>query len=494
MGQSHSMGARAARALIWQYGSTFGGRILSLVAVALLARLLTPADFGLLGFALIVTGFLDVVRDFGLSQGLVISKDPDEDAVANTVFRWGLLISSGLWIVAIAIGPLAAGYFDEPRVAPIMAVLGSTFLIRALSLTHYALAQKRLEFRSRTIAELVNTGGRGLAGVVMALIGFGVWALVLSYVVGAILFTITLWLTVGWRPRWGGATVPVRGLLVFGGTLTLVDIAAAVLYSVDGIVIGRMIGQDALGLYSIGLRLPELIVLNLSVSLGVVLFPAFAGVPREQLGDAFLKALRFTLMLALPLGVGLVVMAEPVTLALFGDKWLGSVGAMQVLCAYAFFYAMGIPAGTVYKAIGRANLLLKLAIPQVVLVIAFSIPMAQYGIEAVASVVAGVTALFFVVGLIIVPHMIPVRYVDLWRATRANLFAGLVTAVVLLAIQLPLDMPWVEVLLAIVLGGAAYFGTMWLVARDQLQYVASKVAPGRFGAPDDEPAEVPVSS
>lgn len=489
MSERHSMGARAARALLWQYGSTLGGRILSLVAVAILARLLTPEDFGLLGFALVVTGFLDVVRDFGLSQGLVISKDPDQDAVANTVFRGGLVVATALWGITIAISPLAVNYFHEPRVAAILIVLGAVFPIKALSLTHYALAQKRMEFRSRTIAELVNTGSRGLAGVVMALLGLGVWALVLSYVVGAALFTITLWMVVKWRPRLGGATVPVRGLLVFGGVLTMVDIAAAVLYSVDAIVIGRMIGQEALGLYTIGLRIPELVVLNLCVALAGVLFPAFAGVPVGELGRAFLIALRFTVLIAVPLAVGLVVMAGPVTVALFGEKWLGSVDTMRILCGYAFFYAVGIPAGTVYKAIGRAGLLLKLAVPQVVLVIAGSIPLARYGIEAVAAVVAGVTGLFFLIGLVIVPHMIPVTYGEMWRSCRASVIAGAVTAAALFGIERALDVPWLEVGLAVVVGGTVYFGTMWIIARDQLMYVARKVAPGKFSS-GDQPVEV----
>jgi PST family polysaccharide transporter len=473
------MGTRAARALIWQYGSTFGGRILSLVAVAVLARLLEPGDFGLVALALIFTALLEVLRDFGLSQALVIAKHEDDDAVANTVFRWGVMIGAGIWLVTIALSPFAAAFFDNPEVQPVLIVLGSAFLLRALGLTHYAIAQKRLDFRSRTVAELVNTTGRGVAGIVLALLGFGAWALVLGYVVGAALFVVSLWLLVHWRPRLRGATVPVRSLLAFGGILTLVDVLAAILYSTDGVVIGRLIGQDELGLYTLGLRLPELIILNLSVSLGSVLFPAFAGIAVEELGRAFLLALRFTLLLALPLAIGLAVMAEPVTFALFGEKWAGSVDVMRVLCIYAFFYAMGIPAGTVYKAIGRAGLLLQLAWPQVVLVIALSIPMAEHGIEAVAAVVAGVTLLFFLVGLVIVPRMIPVRYGEMWEASRASILAGAVTAAVLLGIERALDVPWLEVLLALGAGGAVYFGTMWLIARDQMRYIVRKVAPGR---------------
>ncbi|MFN8108248.1 MAG: lipopolysaccharide biosynthesis protein [Thermoleophilia bacterium] len=331
MSEHRSLGARAARALIWQYGSTFGGRLMSLAVVAILARLLSPNDFGLVALATMFTALLDVVRDLGLGQALVIAKHEDDDAVANTVFRWGMLIGFCIWGLTIAISPLVAAFFHKPAVTPILIVLGTVFPLRALSLTHYSIAQKQLDFRSRTIAELINTGGRGVVGVALAFMGFGAWSLVLSFVAGTAMFTVALWVLVKWRPRWHAATVPVKSLLMFGGVLTMVDILAAVLYSVDVFVIGKMIGQEQLGLYSMATRLPELVVLNLSMSLGLVLFPAFAGLRVNELSGAFLKALRFTMFLSLPLAVGLVTLATPVTELLFGHKWLAPVDSMRVL-------------------------------------------------------------------------------------------------------------------------------------------------------------------
>jgi PST family polysaccharide transporter len=471
-----SIGTRAAHALIWNYGSTIGGRILSLVAVAILARILSPRDFGLVALALIFTGLLDIVRDFGLSQALVVTKE-EVGAAANTVFRWGILIGAGGWLTVVLVAPLAARFFEEPEVTPLLTVLGASFFLKSLGLTHYALAQRDLDFRSRTLAELSNTGGRGLAGIVLAVLGFGAWSLVLGFLIGLVAMTVVLWWQVRWRPSLRGPTVPVRGMFAFGGILTLVDILAAVIYSTDGIVIGKMIGADELGLYSLGLRLPELIILNLSISLSVVLFPAFAGVARERLGYAFLQAFRFSLMLSLPLAVGLVVLADPVVMALFGPQWEGSVGPMQVLVLYALFYALGIPAGTVYKALGNAVLLLKLAVPQVVLIVTSAILAAPYGIVAVAACTAGVTVLFFLIGLVIVPHMIPVTYRELLSVSRAPVLASAATGLLLLALERGVDMPWVEVLAGLVGGGAVYLGLMWKLDEDLLRYILGKFVP-----------------
>jgi PST family polysaccharide transporter len=477
-----SIGTRAAHALVWTYGSTIGGRLLSLVAVAILARILDPRDFGLVALALIFTGLLDIVRDFGLSQALVVTHE-EINAAANTVFRWGVLIGLCGWGVAILLAPLAARFFDEPEVTPLLTVLGASFFLKSLGLTHYALAQRALNFRARTISELSNTAGRGLAGIALAVAGFGAWSLVLAYLLGLVCFAVVLWWQVPWRPSLRGATVPVRGMFAFGGILTLVDILAAVIYSTDGVVIGKMIGADELGLYSLGLRLPELIILNLSISLSVVLFPAFAGVARERLGYAFLQAFRFSLMLSLPLAVGLIVLADPVVMALFGPKWEGSVGPMQVLVLYALFYALGIPAGTVYKALGNAMLLLKLAVPQVALIVVSAVYAAQYGIVAVAACTAGVTILFFLIGLLIVPHMIPVSYRELARVSRAPLAASAITGVLLFAMQYALDAPWIEVIVGLVAGGLVYLGLMWKFDEDLLRYILGKFVPRFRQAP-----------
>ena len=175
-----SLGARTLRGTAWAYGSYIGGQVLVLVSTAILARLLSPADFGLVALALVFILLLDTISDLGLSPALVISTEEELRERANTVFGSTIVLGLVLAALTAALAPLAAAFFDQPDLAPLLAVLGLTFVLRSLGATHYALAQKRLDFRPRTVAEVTGVCARGAIGIALALAGFGPWSLVVG--------------------------------------------------------------------------------------------------------------------------------------------------------------------------------------------------------------------------------------------------------------------------------------------------------------------------
>jgi PST family polysaccharide transporter len=150
--------------MAWAYGSYAGGRVLVLVATAILARLLTPDDFGLVALALTFTGFLDMLKDFGVAEALVVTDEEEVEDKAETAFV--IMQFGGLFVfgVTVLLGPVAAGFYDEPELRWMLPALGLTFVLRSLGATHYALAQKRLDFRARTVAEMADVVGARLHG------------------------------------------------------------------------------------------------------------------------------------------------------------------------------------------------------------------------------------------------------------------------------------------------------------------------------------------
>ena len=344
--KQHSIGTRTLRGVLWGYGSFTGGRALSLIATAILARVLVPEDFGLVAIALTFLALLDGATDFGLSQALITQDDDVVEERAETVFvssvALGLLASA----VIAALGPLAASFFDEPDLAAIAPVLGLNFFLRSLGSTHYAIAQRDLDFRTRTIAEFAEVFIRGAAGIALALAGFGAWSLVLGYLAGSIALDIVIWSLVSWRPKFKPRLSHLRSMVGFGGTISGVTFIAALISNMDYLFIGRVLGTGALGLYTLGFRLPELLIINLSVVASVVLFPAFSSMDRESLSRAYLVAFRYVSIVALPTAVVLAVLARPLILALFGDQWVDSIVPMQLLTLYAFSVAFSVPAGS----------------------------------------------------------------------------------------------------------------------------------------------------
>jgi PST family polysaccharide transporter len=240
-----------------------------------------------------------------------------------------------------------------------------------------------------------------------------------------------------------------------------------------------VIGASALGLYTLGFRLPELVIVNLSWVAGQVLFPAFASLARGALGHAFLVALRYLVMISLPLAVGMAILAEPLVLALFGDKWEGAIGPMQVLTVYAFGVAVGIPAGSAYKAIGRADVLLKLAVPRSALLIAAVALFVDNGIVAVAASHAAVAGLFSIIGLLLASRLLAVELRGIVRAIWPSLVAAAGMAVGLLLVRSVIGSPWPQLIAAGLVGGGLYLALIRVFARDALADLRAKVAAGR---------------
>ena len=478
------IGTRTLKGMAWAYGSYVGGRLLVLVSTAILARVLTPADFGLVALALITIALLEMVADLGLGQALVISRREDLRERADTVFTFSVALGALLSLTVAALSPLAALVFDEPQLTTILPILGLNFFLRSLGSTHNALAQKELDFRTRTIAEMADVILRGVVSVVLALAGAGVYSIVVGYVLGTVTLVSALWIQMDWRPRLSWDTAIARKLLGFGGTLSAVDVVAAVISNVDYVFIGTTLGTTALGLYTLGFRIPELLIINLATVAGKVLFPAFAAVDRRDLGAAFLVSLRYMVLLGLPTAAGLAVLAGPLTITAFGPQWTGAIDAMRVLTLFAFCVTLGIPAGTAYKATGRAGILLKLAIPRALLAVASIAVFVDEGIVAVAACQAAVAGLFALIGIGLASRLLGVGGRSIWSA----IWPALVAAGAVVLVTYPIQGALGNTLVALVAGGAAgtaaYAAVLWLVARDAVLDFVRRM---RGRAPDAVP-------
>jgi lipopolysaccharide exporter len=470
----------------WAYGSYVGGRILVLISTAVLARLLTPEDFGIVALAITFMAVLEGVADLGLSDALIIQEDKVVRERAQTVFVSTVGLGLALSLVIAALSPLASQFFDEPELTAVAAALGANFFLRSLGATHYALAQRELNFRARTVAEFSDVVVRGSIGVVLAILGFGVWSLVIGYLIGPISLDVAIWRLVDWRPSRRLTMEHFRDLIGFGGTLSAVTVVATLIANIDYLFIGKVLGPTDLGLYTLGFRLPELLILNLSVVAGKVLFPAFSAVKREDLGHVFLISLRYTVMLGLPMAVGLAVLAKPFVLALFGDQWLDAVDAMRILTIYALGVTIGIPAGAAYKATGRAGVLLILGVARLALVVLGLALFVDRGILAAAATQAIVAGAAAAVGIGLAARLLGVGLPAILREVWATVAASAVAAAALLGVLAVFESIWLELIAGGLIGTIVYAGTLAVIAPSQLAYIRERLRRGGPGESDPE--------
>ena len=479
--ETHDIGTRALRAMFWTYGAFVGGRLLSLAAIAVLARLLTPMEFGLVALALIAMAILDTFPGLGVNDALVIVHEDEVEDKAETAFAVNVVVGFVLAAALAALGPVAASFFQQPRLVGVMPVLGISFFLLGLGGTHGALAWKRMDFRSRTAAELAAATVRGAVSVILAFAGAGVWSLVIGYVAGSAASTLTLWLLVSWRPRLRPQRAHLRSLLGFGGTVTGVNVMAAFITQFDFLAVGRVLGAAQLGFYSIAARVPTLFILDPAAVAGRVLFPAFSSLQRGDVPRAFLTSLRYASLVTLPLTVFLATLSRPLTIALLGDQWSPSIEAAQVLCVWAGASAFLFVFGNVFKARGRADLLLKLAVPQAVALVIGTLAFIDRGIVAVAWVQAGIAICALLASIIIARQLFRLALYSMFQAIRPALLsaAGLATAVVV--VERSISSPWPAILIGGGVGATVYMALVILMAPDSLRALKSMALPRPAG-------------
>lgn len=460
--------------MAWAYGSYTVGRLGVLVATAVLARLLTPEQFGLVALALVCIALLETLEDLGVTQALVVRSAEDDEASDTAFFTACALACALAAALALAAGPIGRAY-EQPGLTPILATLALVFPIRAAASTHYAIAQRALDFRSRTAAEVAEVAVRGVTGIALAVAGAGAWSLVAGYLAGSAAWSAVLWVMVCWRPRRRWSRRELGGLVRFGGALTTVDLTAAYLSQVASLFIGATLGTAALGLYTIAWRLPALAVQGLAVVAGQVLYPAFAIMRADALSSAYVFSLRCTMLVVLPPTVLLGALSEEVLLAVFGAQWTGAAQTMTILTAFAAVEAMAFPAGTAYKATGRAWVLVGLAVPRAVILTVLLVMVTDQGLAAAASAQLVAAAAVTVAGTVLAGRLLGTGMLAIIQALFPPLLAGAGCLAAVLIVKQLLEGTWAVLVVGTGAGLGAYGVLVLLTARPTVRRVACMV-------------------
>ncbi|MEO0597806.1 MAG: lipopolysaccharide biosynthesis protein [Chloroflexota bacterium] len=482
--------------IIWAYASYFGRRIFTLLTTAILARLLVPADFGLVAFATIAVTFMETIRGFGINDALIYT-DKDVEKAANTAFIFNILIGVGQCAFMFFAAPFALNFIDDPQVVPVMQVLGLIFIIVGFGQTHDALLQKELQFRKRFLPELLATVFKGIVSIILAFTGFGVWAIVYGQLVGAIAQTIAKWYVLRWVPNFRFYIEQARSLWQYGVQVLMFSLLDNALEQADQFFIGIMLGQVQLGFYAIAARIPEMIIANLSLVLTQALFPAYSKLQHDipRLKDWFIMTTKYTSFLSVPAGIGMSVVAPELVLIVFGDQWVETIRFLQVLALLGMVATLPWSAGDVMKAIGKPDVSTKLLLVESLYTFPMIFSFIYFTQDAVMASLANLISLCIttVLRLSVVSYylkMNPLRFVTVFRSPFIS--AG-VMALGVYSWRLwvnSMGSPMLLTLLtSIALGGVIYGAMMFLLERDELMNMIETIKKARSGDDDDDEDE-----
>jgi O-antigen/teichoic acid export membrane protein len=442
-------------ARVFNQASTLGVNIV-------LARLLAPADFGLLGIALIFTGALGVITELGFSAALIQRKVVDE-AHRSTAFWTALGVGGLLCGLTWAGSPWAATYFAAPPVRAVLDLLALQFIVAPLATVQGAMLARELQFQRLALREIAATAFGSIVKVVLALLGFGVWSLVYGTLLTMVFNVLLLWTAYRWRPAMRFSRTAFRELFGFGGHLTLSNVLDFVSENVDYFIVGKFLGAAPLGIYTLSYNLVTFPQRKMVSVLSAVTFPTFSRLQHDDaaLRRAYLRLVSYVSLASFPMLIGLIIVAPEFIRVVYGEKWIEAILPIQILGGAGIAYALGTTVGSIILPKGRADMALWMNAFRAVILTTFYLIGVQYGVAGVAVGLLGYAVVFVAVFQWFVNRLIDLRMRDfilaLWPATLGSLVMGLALLSLRLAQLRTEGMSDIQFLSsAVILGALAY--------------------------------------
>lgn len=326
------------------------------ISVMVLSRLLAPSDFGLVAMCAPIISLLGMLQNFGLVQATVQKKDLTVEDV-NFLFWINLTFSAVLALLLLALSPLIAIFYEEPRVGPLIAAMSSTILISGLGAQHGAILNRRMEFGRIAFLTVIGSVSTLTVAVAWALVSPSYWALFAGTLTGATLATLLTWVFSGWLPGLPRRARDIRGLMGFGAGITGFNLTNFFARNLDNVMIGKVWGSVELGLYDRAYKLLLLPLRQVSNPLSRVMIPALSRMLDEphRYRHAYLRVLNLSLLLILPGVAWATATADRLIPFVMGDQWQGSAPIFMALGFAGLVQPLNNPTGWLFISQGRST-------------------------------------------------------------------------------------------------------------------------------------------
>jgi O-antigen/teichoic acid export membrane protein len=350
--------------LFWRFLERVGTQGIQFIVAIVLARLLSPADFGIIALVMVFITIANVFVQSGLNTALIQKKDADK-LDFSTVFYSCLALSGIIYILLFFGAPLIAKFYNNrTELISIIRVLGLMLPIGAFNSIQEAYVVRNMMFKKlfyRSIGAIIPSG---LLGIGCAYYGFGIWALIIQQLSNSLLICIIMWFTINWRPDLSFSIKRWKTLFSFGWKLLLSALLDTGFNNLQNLIIGKMFTPAALGYYNRGDQFPKLIVNNINASIQSVMFPSLSLVQddRPRLKSIVRRSIMTSSFLIMPLMAGLAALAEPIVIVVLGEKWTPAVPFIQICCFSYAFWPIHTANLSAINAVGRSDIFLKLEI------------------------------------------------------------------------------------------------------------------------------------
>jgi O-antigen/teichoic acid export membrane protein len=400
-------------------------------SLMVLARLLEPRDFGLLGMVTAFTGVLSLFRDFGLSAATVQRATITEEQT-STLFWINCIVGAILTVITLLSAPAVGMFYHEPRLFWITSAVSISFLFNGAGVQHSALLQRQMRFTALAVIDIVSLIVSTTIAIGAAKAGYGYWALVAMAVSLPLISTAGLWLASTWIPGMPRRGVGVRSMMRFGGTVTLNSLVVYIAFNFDKVLLGRFGGAEVLGIYGRAYQLIRIPTDNLNSAVGEVAFSALSRTQDDpsRLRRYFLKGYSLVLALTLPMTIACALFANDMIVVFLGPKWKEAAGIFRLLAPTILVFAIANPLGWLLTSLGLVGRALKMALVVTPLMIASYVIGLPYGAKGVAFAYSTMMTLWVIPVIVWSVHGTAISSWDILRAVSRPL-ASIIPAAIL---------------------------------------------------------------
>lgn len=402
----------------------------------ILAKLLFPEQFGLIGMAAVFISIANAASDLGMGAALIQKKE-DDDAIKmyDTAFWSGLGWGASVFLLmSLVIGPVAANFYEEPLLLKLIPVLSLGILIKPFSLIHTVILTRAMNFKS--IAKIYNSTFliAGIIAIIAAFLDFGVWALVINSVLGGVLSVPIFFYVTKWKPNRKWNKNYFKEIFGFGAYSTGTVIFSSITYNIDNLIIGKMLGASLLGSYTLAFSFTENLRQMISGILNKVMYPVFGKNQddKEKLKGYFLKIINFNALLIYPLMTFFLLFADDIVLGFFGNKWQATIIPLQILSIAIMVHSVVNSFTSLIRGLGKPKLEMKIIIGLTIFVLipSLSIGIYYFGLKGAALAILVNKVALASIGLTVLKREIglqPKKVLDAIKTALIGIFfAGII--------------------------------------------------------------------
>lgn len=451
--QQESLKNKTIRGVGWSAADAFLGQGVTFIVGLVLARLLSPDEYGLIGICLIFTTVLNGIVDSGFSNALIRKKEvTDEDY--NTMFTTNMAISIVLYVLLFISAPLVSDFFHRIELTALVRVTGLILFLNALSITQVTILTKNIDFKTKTKASLVSAIISGVIGIAMAFMGYSVWSLVAQQLSKQLLYTLCLWVLNKWWPKFTFYNDSFKYMWGFGWKLLASGILNNVWNQLYQVVIGRCYTSSTLGHYTRANEYASIFSSNLTSIVQRVSYPVLAEIQddKERMVLGYRKVIKFTMFVTAVCMISLGAVSEPLIYTLIGTKWHEAATYLPLICISMSLYPLHAINLNILQVLGRSDIFLYLEIFKKIVGLLPLVIGIFYGIYymLLASILTGIISLYL--NTWYTGKTLNYTFVKQIRDIAPSYFTALVIAVVVYFLKFLMLPCYVVLVLQIIVG------------------------------------------